>query len=83
MGVNRSVDKLDMRRKASIDVKALRESRGWLQKDTAARLGVSRAHLSALEHHKKGLSVNMMDAIIRVFGVTYEDFFSDGMVKNK
>ncbi len=83
MGVNRSVDKLDMRRKASIDVKALRESRGWLQKDTAARLGVSRAHLSALEHHKKGLSVSMMDAIIRVFGVTYEDFYSDGMVKNK
>jgi transcriptional regulator with XRE-family HTH domain len=65
------------RRKAWIDIKKLRTSRGWRQWETADKLGISRAHLSSLESGKRGLSIPMMDAIIQVFGVEYDDFYAE------
>ncbi len=70
------MDEKQQKRKAWIDVKALRKSRGWLQREAAEKLGIARAHLSVIENNKCGLSVEMMDAIIRVFGVKYEDFYT-------
>jgi DNA-binding XRE family transcriptional regulator len=64
-------------RKAWIDVRALRLSRGWRQQEAADKLGVARSHLSTLENNKCGLSVKMMDAIIRVYGVDYESFYAE------
>lgn len=61
--------------KAWIDVKKLRLSRGWLQREAAEKLDVSRAYLSTIENGKCAISINMMEAIIRVFGVKYEDFY--------
>ncbi len=69
------MDEKQQKRKAWIDVKALRKSRGWLQREAAEKLGIARAHLSVIENNKCGLSVEMMDAIMRVFGVKYEDFY--------
>ncbi|MCL2702765.1 MAG: helix-turn-helix transcriptional regulator [Defluviitaleaceae bacterium] len=57
-----------------IDVKELRTARGWLQWEAADKLGVTRAHLSAIENKKKGISIKLMTAIIKVFHVKYEDF---------
>lgn len=57
-----------------IDIKGLREGRGWLQGEAAEKLGVSRSYLSAIENSKRGISLNMMEAIIKVFDVTYGDF---------
>jgi transcriptional regulator with XRE-family HTH domain len=57
-----------------IDVKSLREKRGWLQREAAEQLGVSRGYLSTVETRKRGVSINMMTSIIKVFGVKYEDF---------
>ncbi len=45
------------KRKAWIDVKSLRSSRGWLQRETAERLGIARSYLSALENGKCGFSI--------------------------
>ena len=60
-----------------IDIKKLRVEREWLQKEAAERLGVTRAHLSAVENRKRGISKSVMAAIIRVFDVSYEDFVID------
>jgi transcriptional regulator with XRE-family HTH domain len=57
-----------------IDVRALREERGWLQRQAAEELGVSRSYLSAVENCKRGISLRMMEAVIKTFGVKYEDF---------
>jgi transcriptional regulator with XRE-family HTH domain len=57
-----------------IDVKRLREEHDWLQEEAAERLGVSRPYLSAIENGKRGISMNTMEAIMRVFHVKYEDF---------
>ncbi len=70
------MNKKGNQRKAWIDIKKLRKRRGWLQSEAAERLGISRAHLSSLENGRRGLSVQMMDAIIRNFGVKYEDFYN-------
>jgi DNA-binding XRE family transcriptional regulator len=63
-------------RVAWIDVKKLRAQRGWPQWKAAELLGIARAHLSLVENRKCGLSIQMMDAIIRVFGAKYEDFYT-------
>jgi len=60
--------------KVWIDVKKMRTDRGWLQWETADKLGITRPHLSAIEHGKKSISMKLMTAIIKVFNVKYEDF---------
>ena len=60
--------------KLKIDLKNLRRKRGWNQIECAEKLGFSRAYLSAVENKKRNISMNMMEAIIEVFGVTYDDF---------
>jgi len=62
------------RSKMWIDLKKLRTERGWIQDETAEKLGISRSHLSAVENGKRGISINIMTAIISVFNVKYEDF---------
>ena len=60
----------------TIDVRMLRKNRGWLQEKAAEELGFGRSYLSAVESGKRGISINMMQAIIRVFDVKYEDFYN-------
>jgi len=62
--------------KPQIDLKELRKNRGWTQWQAAAELGFCRSYISSVENGKQGISVEMMNAIIRVFGVKYEDFYS-------
>ena len=61
--------------KPCIDLKKLREDREWTQLQTAKALGFCRSYISAVENSKQGISIDMLNAIIRVFGVTYEDFY--------
>ena len=59
-----------------IDLRRLRKERGWQQWKSAEELGFCRSYISAIETGKQGVSVEMMNAIIRVFGVKYEDFYT-------
>jgi len=58
-----------------IDIKKLRIDHGWLQSETTEKLGISRSHLSAIENGKRGISINVMAAITRVFNVKLENFY--------
>jgi len=62
--------------KPQIDLRALRKIRGWTQSQAAAKLGFCRSYISAVENGKQGISVEMMNAIIRVLGMKYEDFYN-------
>lgn len=64
-------------KKPWIDVRYLRVKRGWSQEESAKRLGIRRAHLSLIETGKCGFSLKTINAIIEVYGVQYEDFYSD------
>ena len=57
-----------------VDVKKLRLERGWLQKEAADKLGVTRSYLSYVENDRRGLSPKMIAAIINVFNLSLEDF---------
>ena len=61
--------------KPQIDLKKLRQQRGWTQWQAAEELGFCRSYISAVENDKQSISVEMMRAIIQVFGVKYEDFY--------
>ena len=62
--------------KPRINLRKLRQDRDWTQLQAAQHLGFCRSYISAVEHGKQGLSVEMMNAIIRVFEVKYEDFYN-------
>jgi len=62
-----------------INVKELRENRGWTQMQTANALGFCRSYITAVESGARGISLGMMVAIVRVFHVTYEDFYQRQM----
>jgi len=57
-----------------IDIRSLRQKKGWRQQETANKIGVSRSYLSAMENKRRGISANIMESIINIFGVRYEDF---------
>ena len=60
-----------------INLRRLREQRGWTQTQAAAKLGFARAYVSRVETGKSGISLNMMHALIRVFHLKYADFYDD------
>ena len=68
--------------KPCIDLKKLREDRDWTQLQAANALGFCRSYISAVENSKQGLSVEMINAIIRVFDVSYEDFYVHRIVQS-
>ena len=68
--------------KPRIDLKRLREDRDWTQIQAAKALGFCRSYISAVENSKQGISIDMLNAIIRVFGVNYEDFYMRKRMQN-
>jgi len=60
-----------------IDLKGLRKERGWTQKEAAKELQFCRSYIAAVESKRQGISIEMMNAIIRVFGIRYEDFYKN------
>ena len=55
----------------------LRGVRGWTQADLAARLGVSRQSVNALETGKYDPSLPLAFRIARLFELNIEQIFSD------
>ena len=57
-------------------LRVLRAERGWSQADLAARLGVSRQTVNAIETEKYDPSLPLAFRIAGVFGGRIEDVFS-------
>ena len=58
-------------------LKVLRAERGWTQADLAARLGVSRNSVNAIENGKFDPSLPLAFRIARVFELAIEEVFED------
>lgn len=56
-------------------LKVLRAERDWSQADLAARLGVSRQTVNAIETEKYDPSLPLAFAIAKLFGKLIEDVF--------
>ena len=59
-----------------IDLEKLRNEKGWNQTVAAEKLKFSRSYLSSIEYGRRGFSIKMIEKIIEVFDVKYEDFYS-------
>ena len=57
----------------------LRKARGWTQEDLAIELEVSRQTVNALEAGRYDPSLPLAFRIARLFGLTIEDVFEDGV----
>jgi len=60
-----------------INLRVLREKKGWTKSQAAVQLGFSRTYYSDVESGKHGISLKMMHAIMREFLVEYEDFYKN------
>ena len=58
-------------------LKVLRAERGWTQADLAARLGVSRNSVNAIENGKFDPSLPLAFRIARLFDLAIEEVFED------
>ena len=58
-------------------LRELRGHKGWSQAELAARLGVSRQTVNALEVGKYDPSLPLAFRVARLFGRTIEDVFND------
>jgi putative transcriptional regulator len=56
-------------------VRELRAARGWTQADLAARLGVSRNSVNAIETGRYEPSLTLAMRIARLFGQAVEEIF--------
>ncbi len=63
-------------------LRVLRAERRWSQADLAARLGVSRQTVNAIETGKSDPSLPLAFKIAQVFGKTIEQIFSSDELKN-
>ena len=59
-----------------INLRVMREKKGWTKTKAADELGFSRTYYSDVENGKNGISLNMMHAIMKKFNVEYEDFYN-------
>jgi putative transcriptional regulator len=57
----------------------LRKQRGWTQEDLAIELSVSRQTINALEAGRYDPSLPLAFSIARLFEVTIEEVFEDGL----
>ena len=55
-------------------VKALREQRGWTQRDCAEKLGMQQYNLSRIETGSRGISKSMAKKFSQLFKCDYRDF---------
>lgn len=60
------------------ELSRLRAERGWTQADVAARIGVSRQTVNAIETGKFDPSLPVAFRISRLFGLAIEEVFDDG-----
>jgi len=58
-------------------LRILRAQRGWSQADLAARLGVSRQSVNAIETGRYDPSLPLAFRIARLFGLAVEQVFDD------
>ncbi len=63
-------------------LRVLRAERRWSQADLAARLGVSRQTVNAIETGKSDPSLPLAFKIAQVFGKAIEQIFSSDELKN-
>jgi len=63
--------------KTTINLRALRETRGWTQERAAEELGITRFHLADIETGRRRISLEMAQVLVRVFHIKFEDFFDD------
>jgi len=61
-------------------LRVLRAERDWSQAELAARLGVSRQTVNAIETERYDPSLPLAFGIARVFGLTIEQIFEPGEI---
>ena len=56
-------------------IKNLRKEEKMSQEELASKLGISRSYLTKIENGQRGLSIEIMQKLCKVFNITMEEFF--------
>ena len=63
-------------------IKNLRKEKKMSQEELASKLGISRSYLTKIENGQRGLSIEIMQKLCKVFNITMEEFFGTGEEKD-
>ena len=58
-------------------IKKLRKDSGMSQEELAGKLGISRSYFSKIENDQRGLSIDIMQKICRIFNISMDEFFNN------
>lgn len=56
-------------------IKKLRKDAKMSQEELASKLGISRSYFSKIENNQRGLSIDIMQKVCRIFNISMDDFF--------
>lgn len=73
-----TIDPTDLRALLAHNSRRLRAARGWSQEKLAFEAGVARSFVNDLERQDRNLTIDMLQKIIRAFGVRAVDLFHAG-----
>src|ERR1700736_2170292 len=59
----------------AVGLKAMREKRGLTQRQLAHHLGISQNYIPAIEANSRQAGPKLQDALVKYFGVRFEDLF--------
>lgn len=70
---------MKIKEKIGLKIKNLREKKGFSIEYFANSSNVDRTYLSDIEKGKRNISIEILEKIIKGLGVTFEEFFKEGI----
>jgi transcriptional regulator with XRE-family HTH domain len=70
---------MDIKEKIGNRIATLRKEKGLSQEALGFESNVNRTYINDLEHARKNASIVVLERIIHGLGVTFSDFFKDGV----
>ncbi|MGP1603305.1 MAG: helix-turn-helix domain-containing protein [Treponema sp.] len=65
------------------NIRQLRKQSGWTQEKLAEKAGISVPFMTQIELARKTASLDVIGAIAKAFGVSYERLFKSSTIENK
>lgn len=70
---------MDIKKMLGLNIRALREKKGWSQEELAERSGLHRTYISGLERGIRNPTIDTVDIIATALGVKLGDLLNKSM----
>ena len=79
VSVNLNLHTMNIKERLGLKVKKLREEKGISIEYFANISNVDRTYISDIEKGKRNISIEILEKILKGLGITFEEFFKEGI----